>query len=126
MYRGRLDESLAALLVATVAFLVVALAVQLLLNLAIKSPLTSAASWILLFVPLALGGGAAVLIYRLVLYRHPTSLAGTCSKCTYDLRGTSSGICPECGMPIPGQPITSVNSVSTNPVIDRNTNVDSP
>ena len=29
---------------------------------------------------------------------------GECLDCGYDLRGNTSGICPECGQPIPSSP----------------------
>jgi hypothetical protein len=50
-----------------------------------------------------------------------------CPNCSYLLVGCPSSRCPECGTTIPlGLAIPGVNSVSTNPVIDRNTTVDSP
>lgn len=50
---------------------------------------------------------------------------GKCNFCGYDLQGCCSPRCPECGTPIPlSQAIPGVNSVSTNPVNERNTTVD--
>lgn len=55
---------------------------------------------------------------------------GLCIDCGYDLRGSTastSRVCPECGTPIsPSQAIPGVNSMSTNPVIERSTSVDPP
>jgi hypothetical protein len=60
------------------------------------------------------------------LFSRILSAPHTC-QCGYSLQGNVSGICPECGTPIPSaQTNPSVNSVSTNPVIERNTTVDSP
>ena len=33
-----------------------------------------------------------------------TELPGYCDRCGYDLSGNASGICPECGTPIPLKP----------------------
>jgi hypothetical protein len=48
-----------------------------------------------------------------------------CMKCEYDLRGNTSGRCPECGTPIDPKQFTrllGVNSVSTNPTNQRSAN----
>jgi len=43
--------------------------------------------------------------------RRPKSRAtGRCSKCSYDLTGNQSGICPECGTPLPRQSANDDNS----------------
>ena len=38
------------------------------------------------------------------LKRRRRAPPGHCQKCDYDLTGNESGICPECGTKIPGQP----------------------
>jgi hypothetical protein len=53
--------------------------------------------------------------------------SGSCKNCRYNLTGNISRRCSECGTAIPpGQAILGVSSVSTNPVIERNSTVDSP
>jgi hypothetical protein len=37
----------------------------------------------------------------LLLLRSKSALAGKCGRCEYDLTGNVSGVCPECGGPIP-------------------------
>lgn len=44
------------------------------------------------------------LLPALWLYRwwfHPLRLPGECGRCGYNLTGNTSGVCPECAMPIP-------------------------
>lgn len=47
-----------------------------------------------------------------------------CGRCGYCLKGNVSKVCPECGTPIDAKQLArlpGVNSVSTNPVDERNT-----
>src|SRR5579859_2543273 len=37
-----------------------------------------------------------------VIWRTMTRKAGACYGCGYDLTGNTSGVCPECGRPLPG------------------------
>jgi hypothetical protein len=50
---------------------------------------------ICLFIPIALI--ATMMVWRRSLRRPPP---GFCRRCDYDLRGNTSGLCPECGEPI--------------------------
>jgi hypothetical protein len=53
-----------------------------------------------------LGGlGPAYVVVRLLTRRKPR--AWECPACAYDLTGNTSGVCPECGVPIPGRTPTS-------------------
>ncbi len=36
-----------------------------------------------------------------LFHRHRQKLRGHCQECGYNLTGNTSGICPECGTPIP-------------------------
>jgi hypothetical protein len=58
----------------------------------------SACAAITLWVPVAgLGALALLLVWRTGKRRQPEA----CRNCGYDLTGNVSGICPECGTPIP-------------------------
>ena len=44
----------------------------------------------------------------LLIASQPRRRAGACAKCAYDLAGNQSGVCPECGAPIPqGQAVSA-------------------
>lgn len=58
--------------------------------------------WLLIVLP-------AIPLSWLLLRRRPIP-PGHCRKCSYDLRGNVSGVCPECGTPCP--PATSGNPVT--------------
>jgi hypothetical protein len=51
--------------------------------------------WLLALSSLA----ACVLVWRYT--KHGSALLNCCPKCSYSLHGNVSGICPECGTPIP-------------------------
>ena len=70
-----------------------------------------------------LAWGVPGFIPAFLRFRKPKS--GHCTKCRYDLTGNVSHICPECGTQIDPKEfarLSGVNSVSTNPVNERNTN----
>jgi len=50
-----------------------------------------------LWIPTALCGVLAWMIHRALNLQSP----GHCHQCGYDLFGNTSGVCPECGTPIP-------------------------
>ena len=50
-----------------------------------------------LWIPLAVLAGSTVLVWRSTKPWRPEC----CDGCGYDLSGSTSGICPECGTPIP-------------------------
>jgi hypothetical protein len=46
-------------------------------------------------------GYTAAVVYAFCRDRNERPAEGCCRSCGYDLRGNVSGICPECGTPIP-------------------------
>jgi len=48
-----------------------------------------------LWIPLAVIG-----IPSLIAWRRSRRRSGHCTKCSYNLTGNISGVCPECGMPV--------------------------
>lgn len=49
------------------------------------------------------GAGLVALFYTLRL--RPMNRAGACHDCGYDLRGSTTGVCPECGSRAVGRPV---------------------
>lgn len=63
-------------------------------------PYTSTSLVLPLWLPAVLLSAAA----GLFAYRSRTRLqAGCCRRCSYNLTGNTSGICPECGTPVPDE-----------------------
>jgi len=59
----------------------------------------------IILLPLLLCVAFSTALLWLRTHRHTVSIRrmrrGQCSKCGYDLTANTSGICPECGTPIP-------------------------
>ena len=52
-----------------------------------------------LWLAVVVAGGACICLFRLTRTNAPSE--SSCSNCSYQLRGNLSGICPECGSPVP-------------------------
>lgn len=53
--------------------------------------------WIVFALMFGAIGVSAYCFYRAVRLRMPPKDNGCCRRCGYDLRGNTSGVCPECG-----------------------------
>ena len=61
--------------------------------------------WNMLIVPLWLPlAGMTLLTIVLFIHSRVRWIDGLCGKCSYDLTGNVSGVCPECGTAIPVRP----------------------
>jgi hypothetical protein len=51
----------------------------------------------------AIAGGIGMIwgLIAVAYWVRPKRAAGLCAKCDYNLTGNVSGICPECGTPVP-------------------------
>jgi hypothetical protein len=56
--------------------------------------------WVFLIAPVA---WLVLCIRSLMARRQPDRWVGACRKCGYNLTGNISGVCPECGTPIPSK-----------------------